>query len=176
MTEEAQLAPTAVEIEPQTSDKVRFEVATSKRTGRPEAQRVQFYSWLILVWSRFWVHFPAPGGRFEFRPSARLLAKHKALASVEERQRVLFDVDRLKAYTIGIQRRETRLGRLIGFQDAAGDRSDPNRAGLTRGTRLHGAPKNERRGVARGCIEITAYVRLRAAIEAAVCARKRSAL
>ena len=60
-------------------------------------------------------------------PEARLLAKNKALATREERERVLFDVDRLKACTIGIERHETRLGRLIGFRDAMDDCSDPNR-------------------------------------------------
>jgi hypothetical protein len=45
---------------------------------------------------------------------ARLLAKHKALASVEERQRIEFDADYLEAGTVGIERRTSRLGRLMG--------------------------------------------------------------
>jgi hypothetical protein len=60
-------------------------------------------------------------------PEARQLAKLKALATREERQRVAFDVDRLKACTIGIERCATRLARLIGYKDAMDDRSDPNR-------------------------------------------------
>ena len=54
-------------------------------------------------------------------PEARLLAKHKALATVAVRQRRSFDVDRLVAGTIGIERRTTLLGRLIGDrQDGCG--------------------------------------------------------
>jgi hypothetical protein len=45
---------------------------------------------------------------------ARLLAKHKALASLEQRQRRPIEVGRLAAATIGIERRTTVLGRLIG--------------------------------------------------------------
>jgi len=51
-------------------------------------------------------------------PEARLLAKHKALASLEQRQRRMFDVARLEAATIGIERRTTVMGRLIGWRDA----------------------------------------------------------
>jgi hypothetical protein len=51
-------------------------------------------------------------------PEARLLAKHKALASLEQRQRRIFDVERLEAATIGIERRTTVMGRLIGWRDA----------------------------------------------------------
>jgi hypothetical protein len=51
-------------------------------------------------------------------PEARLLAKNKALAAREARQRVLFDVNHLEAATIGIGRRETVLGRLIGWRQA----------------------------------------------------------
>jgi hypothetical protein len=51
-------------------------------------------------------------------PEARLLAKHKAMASLEQRQRRVFDVNALSAATIGIARRETVIGRLIGWRDA----------------------------------------------------------
>ncbi len=51
-------------------------------------------------------------------PEARLLAKHKALASLEQRQRRMFDVECLEAATIGIERRTTVIGRLIGWRDA----------------------------------------------------------
>jgi hypothetical protein len=51
-------------------------------------------------------------------PEARLLAKHKALASLEQRQRRMFDVERLEAATIGIERRTTVMGRLVGWRDA----------------------------------------------------------
>jgi len=70
-------------------------------------------------------------------PEARLLAKNKALATREERQRVLFDVDRLKACTIGIERHETRLGRLIGFATPWTTAVTPIADGLPRGTRRH---------------------------------------
>jgi len=51
-------------------------------------------------------------------PEARLLAKNKALASLEKRQRTLIDVDRLSAATIGCDRISTELGRLIGAHQA----------------------------------------------------------
>ena len=51
-------------------------------------------------------------------PEARLLAKHKALASREERQRGSFDVDYLQASTIGIERTTSQLGRLMGHRQA----------------------------------------------------------
>jgi hypothetical protein len=51
-------------------------------------------------------------------PEARLLAKHKAMASLEQRQRRMFDVERLEAATIGIERRATVMGRLIGYHQA----------------------------------------------------------
>jgi 3-mercaptopyruvate sulfurtransferase SseA len=51
-------------------------------------------------------------------PEARLLAKNKALASLEQRQRMVFDVHCLSAATIGIERRTTVIGRLIGWRDA----------------------------------------------------------
>jgi hypothetical protein len=51
-------------------------------------------------------------------PEARLLAKNKALASLEKRQRTSIDVDRLSAATVGIERRTTVLGRLIGGREA----------------------------------------------------------
>ena len=51
-------------------------------------------------------------------PEARLLAKHKALASREERQRGSFDVDHLQASTIGIERTTSQLGRLMGHRQA----------------------------------------------------------
>ena len=52
-------------------------------------------------------------------PEARLLARNKALASREARQRVLFDLPHLEAATIGIARREAVMGRLIGFRQAS---------------------------------------------------------
>ena len=51
-------------------------------------------------------------------PEARLLAKRKCLASMEQRQRRMFDVACLEAATIGIERRTTVIGRLIGWRDA----------------------------------------------------------
>ena len=51
-------------------------------------------------------------------PEARLLSKHKAMASLEHRQRKVFDVNLLSAATIGIERRTTVIGRLIGWRDA----------------------------------------------------------
>jgi hypothetical protein len=51
-------------------------------------------------------------------PEARLLAKHKALASLERRQRRMFDVDHLSAATVGIDRCTTAMGRLIGWYQA----------------------------------------------------------
>src|SRR5262245_51536084 len=42
-------------------------------------------------------------------PEARLLALHKALASLEQRQRRSFDVEYLRAATIGIERRTSAL-------------------------------------------------------------------
>jgi len=51
-------------------------------------------------------------------PEARSLAKKKALASLERRQRATFDAARLSACTVGIERRETCLGRLMGGRDA----------------------------------------------------------
>jgi hypothetical protein len=51
-------------------------------------------------------------------PEARLLAKRKALASREERQRSMIDRALLEAATIGIARRTTPLGREIGHLDA----------------------------------------------------------
>jgi hypothetical protein len=51
-------------------------------------------------------------------PEARLLAKHKCLASLEQRQRRVFDVNALSAATIGIERKSTVIGRLIGWRDA----------------------------------------------------------
>ena len=52
-------------------------------------------------------------------PEARLLAKRKAMASREDRQRALVSVELLHAATIGIDRCTTPLGREIGFIDAA---------------------------------------------------------
>ena len=49
-------------------------------------------------------------------PEARLLAKRKALASLEQRQKIAFDVDGLSAATIGLERRTSRLARLMGFR------------------------------------------------------------
>ena len=63
----------------------------------------------------------APSALFAFAcddakaPEARLLAKFKALATREDRQRVLFDVAKLEACTIGLERRTSRLGRMMGF-------------------------------------------------------------
>jgi hypothetical protein len=51
-------------------------------------------------------------------PEARLLARHKALASLEQRQRRMFDVDCLAASTIGIARCESVMGRLVGYRQA----------------------------------------------------------
>jgi hypothetical protein len=51
-------------------------------------------------------------------PEARLLSKHKAMASLENRQRKVFDVNLLSAATVGIARRETTLGRLIAWRQA----------------------------------------------------------
>jgi hypothetical protein len=51
---------------------------------------------------------------------SRLLAKHKALRSVEDRQKRAFDVDRLEACTIGLERCTSRLGRLMAYRQAAG--------------------------------------------------------
>ena len=47
-------------------------------------------------------------------PEARLFAKNKALASLEVRQRRSFDLDRLHACTVGIERGTSQLGRLMG--------------------------------------------------------------
>ena len=63
----------------------------------------------------------APSALFAFAcndeksPEARLLAKHKALASREDRQRTPFSVEKLEACTIGLERRTSQLGRLMGF-------------------------------------------------------------
>jgi hypothetical protein len=51
-------------------------------------------------------------------PEARLLAKNKALASLEQRLRVMFDLEHLIACTIGIAQRERGMGRLIGWYQA----------------------------------------------------------
>jgi hypothetical protein len=51
-------------------------------------------------------------------PEARLLAKNKALASLEQRQRRGIDVDRLHASTAGIERICSRLGRLMGLRNS----------------------------------------------------------
>ena len=51
-------------------------------------------------------------------PEARLLAKHKALAGLAERQGRPFDVPHLVASTIGLERRTSVLGRLMGSRQA----------------------------------------------------------
>jgi hypothetical protein len=51
-------------------------------------------------------------------PEARQLARYKCLASLEQRQSRPIDVVRLEASTVGIERRTTVLGRLIGGRHA----------------------------------------------------------
>jgi hypothetical protein len=51
-------------------------------------------------------------------PEARLLAKNKALASLQTRQRRPIDVERLVASTWGIERTCGRIGRLVAARHA----------------------------------------------------------
>ena len=70
------------------------------------------------------VNMTGPRKLYEFAgdprnaPEARCLARKKALISIEQRQKVTFDRERLEACTVGIDRRTSVMGRLLGLIDA----------------------------------------------------------
>ena len=92
-----------------------FGLQTVERIAEAKLQIDQVYR---MSAPRALAEFAVDGTR---APEARHLARHKAMAALENRQKAPFDVEYLVAGTIGIERRASQLGRLIGHRQEGAD-------------------------------------------------------